>query len=226
MERVLADFYGFSGRRVNRGKSSLWFSPNSPCFMRHVICSEFGILPMSDLGPYLGVPILHGRPLILQYQYILDNATRRLFGWKGKLLSKTSRAILLKSTLAALPYYTMQSILLPKGIIGRLEQLCRQFFWGHDHECRKLHTLSCDVLCRPKAAGGLGFPRLHMHNQILLCKLIWRLLRSPHQLSSQILVGKYGGWPALMAGKSRASPHLFGPACVRSCISSSQVCAG
>lgn len=99
----------------------------------------------------------------------------------------------------------MQSALLPTRIIWRLDQLCRQFYWGHVNERRKLHTLAWEVLCRPRNCGGLGFPNLRLWNELLLCKLIWRLLRSPMELSSSILIGKYGGWPALLTEKPPSS---------------------
>lgn len=78
VEYILADFCHLSGQWVNRTKSRLWFSPNTPRFMRNLICSTFGISPTSDLGTYLGVPIIHGRVHLHHYQYLLDKAARRL----------------------------------------------------------------------------------------------------------------------------------------------------
>lgn len=59
MEHLLAQFCGFSGQRVNRNKSRIWFSPNTPTYLHHSICSEFKILATTDLGKYLVISLLH-----------------------------------------------------------------------------------------------------------------------------------------------------------------------
>lgn len=41
---LLADFCGFSGQRISRNKSRIWFSPDTPMYLRNSICSEFQIL--------------------------------------------------------------------------------------------------------------------------------------------------------------------------------------
>lgn len=41
MEHVLATFYGISGQRKSQRKFRIWFSPNTPVYLRNAICSEF-----------------------------------------------------------------------------------------------------------------------------------------------------------------------------------------
>lgn len=100
MEHILASFCGFSGQRVSRSKSRVWFSPNTPAFLRHSICSEFHIPATANLGMYLGVPLLHGRPTKL-FHHLINKANHRLAGWKMRHLSKAARLILIKFTLTA-----------------------------------------------------------------------------------------------------------------------------
>lgn len=106
MEHVLAGFCHISGQRISRQKSKIWFSPNTPTYLRNAICSEFQVQPISNLGMYLGMPLLHGRLRKTDFAHILDKAHQRLAGWKLKLLSRAARLILIKSTLAALHLIT------------------------------------------------------------------------------------------------------------------------
>lgn len=39
IEHLVARFCGFSGQRINRIKSHIWFSPNTPSYIRTTICS-------------------------------------------------------------------------------------------------------------------------------------------------------------------------------------------
>lgn len=124
-------------------------------------------------------------------------------------LTKEARAILVRTTLAALPIYTMQSTLLPKSIVAGLDRLCRAFFWGHSPEARGFHPIAWPKLCRPISHGGLCFLQLQLANCSLLCRVIWRMLHRPQELSSRILISKYGGWPTLLSGKKFPTQSLI-----------------
>lgn len=86
LEYTLASFSGISRQQVNRGKSRLWLSPKTPVYLKNVICSTFGILPTSDLGMYLWVPLLHSLVRRPYYQFLVDKAMHHLIGWKRKAL--------------------------------------------------------------------------------------------------------------------------------------------
>ncbi|XP_039053962.1 uncharacterized protein LOC120196158 [Hibiscus syriacus] len=57
------------------------------------------------------------------------------------------RITLAKSALPTIPYYTMQSTLLPKGTCNELERTIRNFFWGQTSERRGVHLVNWDILC-------------------------------------------------------------------------------
>lgn len=132
MEHVLAVFCGISGQRVNRAKSWIWFSPNTPPYLRHTISSAFQIPSTVDLGVYLGVPLVHGRLKKGHFKFLIERAEKRLAGWKVKVLSKAARLVLLNATFSSLPIYAMQTVAIPKSVLHHLERLCRQFFWGDE----------------------------------------------------------------------------------------------
>lgn len=201
MEHTLATFCGLSGQRVN--KSRLWFSPNTPLYLRNSICSEFGVLPSTDLGMYLGAPLIHGRLRCRHFQFLLDKASRRLAGWKTKLLSRAARTTLIVSTLTTLPFYSMQTALIPRSVLHHLDKMSHGFFWAETAGVRKLHTIAWATICTPKKQGGLGLPNLQLMNNVLLAKLIWRLVKFPDELGNRILQAKYGGWSTLVQGAAR-----------------------
>lgn len=78
MEHLLAKFCDFSGQRISRSKTRLWFSPNTSGNLRYSICLEFHISTTTDLGRYLGVPLIHRFPTRL-FSYLLD---RRTVDWQ------------------------------------------------------------------------------------------------------------------------------------------------
>lgn len=86
MEHVFAQFCDISGQRVNRGKSRIWFAPNTPVYLRNSICSKFKVLPTLNLGTYLGIPLCHGRGS-RHFTFLVDRVHRKLAGWKAKTLS-------------------------------------------------------------------------------------------------------------------------------------------
>lgn len=64
-----------------------------------------GIGFTSDLGKYLGVPLLHKRAVKLTYAPVVSKVQKRLASWKGHFLSKAGRSILIKSVSSAIPAY-------------------------------------------------------------------------------------------------------------------------
>ncbi|RDX83613.1 putative ribonuclease H protein, partial [Mucuna pruriens] len=89
----------------------------------------------SDLGKYLGVPMLHGKKKKETYAYLLEKTQHRLSNWMTNSLSFTCRCTLAKAVVTALPIYTMQIVLLPKqlrwGLITNPYAL-----WVHVHRIK------------------------------------------------------------------------------------------
>lgn len=122
------------------------------------------------------------------------------------MLSRAARLILIKSTLAALPNYAMQTIKLPRHTIQQLDRLYRNFFWGSSDQQRRLHTVAWNTICKPKESGGLGIPRLKDMNYALLAKQVWKLaLQRDEDLVHTLLSSKCGGWGTLIRAEKHPS---------------------
>ncbi|GKV49594.1 hypothetical protein SLEP1_g56334 [Rubroshorea leprosula] len=162
----LTEFSNESGVDINLTKSNLYVSPN---IQRHVagnLSAACGIPLTIDLGSYLGVPILHGRPSASTYKLLLEKIQVKLAGWKQTLLSMARRRVLVQAMTSAIPSYTMQSILLPNGVCAAIDSLNRKFLWGFDVANRQ-HLVNWRIVCRPRHLGGLGLRFAKENNQIL-----------------------------------------------------------
>ncbi|GLT30193.1 hypothetical protein SLA2020_050080 [Shorea laevis] len=186
----LQEFSSESGLHINLNKSKLYVSPNIQRHMAGAFSEACGIPLTSDLGIYLGVPILHGRSTASTYKYILEKIQIKLSNWKQKLLSLAGRRILVQSVTTAIPAYTMQSVLLPNSVCEAIDRLNRNFLWGSD-VANKPHLVGWNTVCLPRDYGGLGIRSARDNNRALVAKLGWKLLSEPHNPWCRALSLKY-----------------------------------
>lgn len=145
----------------------------------------------SDLGKYLGVPLVHKRVTKATYHHLIEKFQQRLSAWRANCLSFAGRTTLVKAVVAALPAYTMKTSLLPEGVCLELERLQRRFVWGDAEGCQGYHSVSWDKICKPKLEGGMGIKNMYAFNQALIMKLAWGPITKPNALWVQILRAKY-----------------------------------
>ncbi|RVW49919.1 Transposon TX1 uncharacterized 149 kDa protein [Vitis vinifera] len=103
---------------------------------------------------------------------VIERISRRLDGWQKAYLSFGGRITLIQSCLTHMPW------------IGKAKD----------------HLVSWDVVCKPKAKGGLGFGNISLRNLALLGKWLWRYPREGSALWHQVILSIYGshsnGWDA------------------------------
>ncbi|CAN1811456.1 Putative ribonuclease H protein At1g65750 [Linum perenne] len=158
---------------------------------RTILVVRLGIPLTQDLGQYLGVPILHGRTTKETYQGIIDKLDQKLRGWKAKSFSLAGRVTLAQSALSAIPAYAMQTDVLPVTTCEAIDRRIRNFVWGSTSEERKMHLVSWDQICKPKALGGLGLRQAQHLNHAYMVKLAFKFIQSPDTLWVQVLQAKY-----------------------------------
>ena len=98
-----------------------------------------------------------GRSKKKAFNRIKDQVSRKIAGWKGKLLSNAGREILIKAVAQATPTYTMSCFKLPDSLCTDLNSLMGRFWWGQKANKRKLAWVSWEKLCFLKVDGGMGF---------------------------------------------------------------------
>lgn len=191
MMHCLDTFCEASGQNVSKDKSRILVSNNVHRGEANRIRHLAGIRLTSDLGKYLGVPLIHTAPTRSTYNFILERTQKRLTAWKASTLSLAGRVTLAQSVISALPSYCMQTMLLPKGVCEKLDQFQRNFVWGTENGSKKIHQVNWETICRPKPQGGLGFRCTSDFNQALIMKLGWGLIYQPSSLWVRVLRGKY-----------------------------------
>lgn len=129
----------------------------------------------SDMGKYLGVTSIHGHVTGSLFNLMLYRIDARLEGWRAKHLSFEGRLTLAQSVLTSIPFYTMQSMLLPVGICEAIDKKVRNFIWGNKEGERRMHLVSWDTVTRAKNHGGLGIRETREMNLVFLVKIGWRL---------------------------------------------------
>lgn len=146
MKRIMSYFCGVSGHKISLSKSKMFVSKNvhASRAIRYSHMVGIGLTP--DLGKYLGVPILHGRMVKRNFNPLIVRVRGKLASWKGKFLNMAGRTVLIKSVLSSIPYYQMQTLLIPKGILKELEKISRDFLWNQSAEDRKMHMLGWDII--------------------------------------------------------------------------------
>jgi hypothetical protein len=77
------------------------------------------------------------------------------------------------------------------GLCEEIEQMIRNFWWGDEHERRKIHWPAQDKLSKPKLRGSIGLRNLALFNQTLLARQAWHLLQQPDSLCARLLKAKY-----------------------------------
>lgn len=99
----------------------------------------------------------------------------------------------------------MKPFSLPKKLTNDIDKTIRNFFWGHNSNTKKIHTLKWDEIAKPKNLGGLGIRKSLPQNQAILLSTLWKIQKEPQNLLSWVCLSKYGP----IFPKKRSSSSLF-----------------
>ena len=89
-----------------------------------------GIKEVDRIESYLGLPILVGRSKYQTFAYLKDRVWKKIQGWKGQLLPRASKEILIKTVAQSIPTYTMGVFQLPMKLCNDLNAMYAIFWWG------------------------------------------------------------------------------------------------
>ena len=76
---------------------------------------------------YLGLPTLVGRAKYQTFSYLRDRVWKKLQGWKGMMLSRAGKEVLIEAVIQEIPTYTMGVFQLPVKLCEELNALCARF---------------------------------------------------------------------------------------------------
>ncbi|XP_074288607.1 uncharacterized protein LOC141613762 [Silene latifolia] len=166
---------------MSKGKSNVYFNGVPPEVRAEIVqvsgCIE-GTLPFK----YLGVPIKPSKLTIKDCQPLIDKVLQRIRMLGTKKLSYAGRLVLVKAVFKSLHTYWASIFILPKGVIAKIEAICRNFLWCGSSEYSKTPTVAWDKICNGKRQGGLGLKNEVMWNKAAIGKLLWWIHAHPNKL--------------------------------------------
>ncbi|KAK9992133.1 hypothetical protein SO802_027118 [Lithocarpus litseifolius] len=188
---VLDEFCSLTGQKISLAKSKIFFFANSLKKDKERVVQHLGIAETSNLGKYLGFPILHNGRRRNEFQFVVERVQFKLAGWESKCLSPAGKLVLLKAAISPIPEYFMQCCKLSTKVCDDMDRLVRDFLWGSTTDKKKIHLVGWNKVTNPKELGGLGIFQAKARNSALLAKLCWRIASGPDKPWAQMLVSKY-----------------------------------
>ncbi|XP_074298814.1 uncharacterized protein LOC141629760 [Silene latifolia] len=116
---------------------------------------------------YLGVPIKAGRLSQKEYNALVERMINRIRSIGAKKLSYAGRLVLIKSILNTLYSYWAGMFIIPKGVIRRIEGICRNYLWDGSSDYHRVPLVAWDKVTLPKDEGGLAIKKAELCNMQL-----------------------------------------------------------
>ena len=117
-----------SGQKLNREKTSLFFSKNTSAEVKEEVKDMFGTQIIHQHERYLGLLTLVGKGKKKAFPRILDQVGQKIVRWKGKLLLTASYEILIEAVAQATPMNTMNFFKLLNFLCNELNTKMRNFW--------------------------------------------------------------------------------------------------
>ena len=124
---ILNDYEEASGQKINKTKTTLFFSKATNATLKNNIKEAWGVSKIMQYEKYLGLPSFVGKGKKASFNYIKERVWRKIQGWEGKLLSQAGKEVLIKSVIQAIPTYTMGCFKIPLGLCNDIEAMKKSF---------------------------------------------------------------------------------------------------
>ena len=130
--QLLLDWYeAASGQQVNKAKTTIFFSRNTPEDVQQEIKVLLGVPAIKQYDKYLGLPSFVGRQKKACFNQIKERIWNKMQGWKERLLSQVGKEVMIKAVIQSIPTYSMNVFRLPLGLIKDIETMIHKFWRGN-----------------------------------------------------------------------------------------------
>ena len=79
---------------------------------------------------YLGLPLSNVKLNLSAFAPLISKIDRRLAGWQASLLNHQGRLVLVNSVIDGLATYLMQALVLPPGVVAKMDSKRRAVLWS------------------------------------------------------------------------------------------------
>ena len=128
IQAILSLYERASGQKLNREKTSIFFSKAVNVERRQEISDFLGVPEVKEYEKYLDLPAVVGRNKKESLRYIKERVWNKIQGWREKLLSQAGREILLKAVVQAIPSFAMRCFKLSLSLCNEIEAMVRKFY--------------------------------------------------------------------------------------------------
>ncbi|XP_074297744.1 uncharacterized protein LOC141628511 [Silene latifolia] len=184
--RALSTFSTASGLKVNADKSEVvvngvleWLKAD----ITHISGFQEGSLPFK----YMGVLVQPGRLSRSDCHILIEKIVQKIRGIGARKMSYTGRLVLINSVLNTLHNYWSSIFLIPKGVIQRIEAICRNFLWSNDEVYHRTPLVAWEKVCCSKKEGGLGIYAAGVWNIAVIGKLVNWIYTKADRITSRWL---------------------------------------
>ncbi|XP_074374476.1 uncharacterized protein LOC141714880 [Apium graveolens] len=206
---LLSVYEKASGQRINRSKSTVFFSANIIPYNKERICQLFQIPEADQSTKYLGLPNIIGRNKSAIFGYLRDRVNATIHNWNERNISRSAKEILIRTVAQTLPSYAMNVFLLPLNLVQDMEKAMAKFYWSSSKQSGSRSTwMSWERMARHKKVGGLGFKRLRDVNMSLLGKQCWRFITHPESLVARLYKARYYADSDFLNSKLGSNPSF------------------
>jgi hypothetical protein len=106
------------------------------------------------------------------------------------MLSRGGRLVLVKSVLESIMVYWNSIVVIPKGVLDKIQRVCSRFLWFGHKEIGGFHLASWRSIADPKEARGWGLKDVRSFSKALAGRNLWRMTQGS-SLWTQIMNSKY-----------------------------------
>lgn len=100
-----------------------------------------------------------GKNKVEDFNFLAGKVDQKLQNWNNQIISRSGKAILLKTAAQSVPNFWMQLFLIPNTICDKIDKRMNAFWWGKGGTNGGIKWMSWDKVCTIKEEGGLGFKK-------------------------------------------------------------------
>ncbi|XP_074303189.1 uncharacterized protein LOC141637599 [Silene latifolia] len=103
---------------------------------------------------------------------LVEKICNRIHSYGARKFSYAGRLVIVRSVLNSLHSYWASMFIIPKGIINRIEAVCRNLLWDNSADYRRTPLVGWDTVGRPKEKVGLGLKDQEIWNKAMVGRLV------------------------------------------------------